>query len=330
MVKQSWRRGAIIHLGYGRYDIDDILEKLKSPPDAAPSEPPRFALYNLTLTGGQVDFNDRNVNKTHELRAVNLSVPFLSNLPSKRDVKTAPRLAFKLGTLGGPAPSSFDSAAEGTPFAQTHKTDASFKLSNFDLAPYLGYLPVNLPFKLQAAVLDADVKVAFEQTHANVVKLSGAVTARKVKLLDKPVNQPGKELLAFDQLKISMDDVRPLAQSVKLASVELTNPALSIARSRAGRLNLLPAEEVNATKSGAARARKQGAPGQNDSQKEAKTAQNPWKVDIASVAVRGGSVSWFDETLAQPALIRLGAVTLDAFKIAVPFASCKPWPCSAA
>ena len=99
MVKQSWRRGAIIHLGYGRYDIDDILEKLKSPPDAAPSEPPRFALYNLTLTGGQVDFNDRNVNKTHELRALNLSVPFLSNLQSKRDVKTAPRLAFKLGNF---------------------------------------------------------------------------------------------------------------------------------------------------------------------------------------------------------------------------------------
>ena len=127
---------SLTHLGGGRYDIDDVLEKLKSPPDAAPSEPLRFALYNLTLTGGQVSFTDQSVSKTHELTALNLSVPFLSNLQSKRDVKTAPHLAFKLGSLGGPAPSSFNSAAEGTPFAQTHKTDASFKLSNFDLAPY--------------------------------------------------------------------------------------------------------------------------------------------------------------------------------------------------
>ncbi len=122
----------LTHLGGGRYDIDDILEKLKSPPDAAPSEPPRFALYNLALTGGQVSFTDKAVGKTHELTALNLSVPFLSNLESKRDVTTAPRVAFKLGG------SSFDSAAEGTPFAQTRKTNATFKLSNFDLAPYLG------------------------------------------------------------------------------------------------------------------------------------------------------------------------------------------------
>lgn len=95
---------SLTHLGDGRYDIDDILEKLKSPPDAAPSEPPRFALYNLILTGGRVDFNDRSVGKTHELRALTFSVPFLSNLQSKRDVKTAPRLAFKLGTLTWPLP----------------------------------------------------------------------------------------------------------------------------------------------------------------------------------------------------------------------------------
>ncbi len=315
---------SLTHLGDGHYDIDDILEKLKTPPDAAPSEPPRFALYNLTLTGGQVDFNDRSVGKTHELRALNLSVPFLSNLQSKRDVKTAPRLAFKLGG------SSFDSAAEGTPFAQTHKTDATFKLSNFDLAPYLGYLPASLPYKLTGAVINADAKVAFEQSPTTVVKLSGVVMAGKVRLIDKP----GKDILAFDQLKISMDDVRPLAQSVKLSQVELTNPALSIRRDRAGRLNLLPAPEAgdsSAMKAGAARDRIQGATGKNDPQKEAKTApktpsatQNPWKVDIASVAVRGGSVNWLDETLAQPALIRLGAVTLDASRIAVPFAPDKP------
>ncbi|MGB4116060.1 MAG: DUF748 domain-containing protein [Polaromonas sp.] len=312
---------SLTHLGGGSYDVDDILEKLKTPPDAKPGEPPRFALYNLSLSSGQVSFSDKAVGKTHELTALNLSVPFLSNLHSKREVKTSPRLAFKLGG------SNFDSAAEGTPFAQTHKTEATFKLSNFDLAPYLAYLPASLPYKLTGAVINADAKVAFEQNPGTVVRVSGVVTADKVRLLDKP----GKDLLGFDQLKIVMDDVRPLAQSVKLSGIELTNPALNISRDRAGRLNLLPAAEMNAPKSGAGRARIQGAKGQNDAQKEAKTtsipplaAQTPWKVGIASIAVRGGTVNWLDETLAKPADVKLAAVTLDASKIAFPFAPDAP------
>ncbi len=320
---------ALTHMGDGRYDIDDVLEKLKSPPGAAPGEPPRFALYNLSLSSGQVSFTDQSVGKTHEMTALNLSVPFLSNLQSKREVKTSPRLAFKLGA------SNFDSAAVGTPFAQTHKTDANFKLSNFDLSPYLGYLPASLPYKLAGAVINADVKVAFEQSPATVVKLSGVVTADKVKLLDKPGKDlQGKDLLGFDQLKITLDDVRPLAQSIKLSSVEVTNPALSISRDRAGRLNLLPLAETGAPESIAARARIQGAKGQNDPQKVAKAAplvapaaQNPpkpWKVDIANVALRGGSINWLDQTLAQPAEVKLAAVTLDASKIAFPFAADAP------
>ena len=134
---------SLTHLGGGRYDIDDVLEKLKNPPDAPPkdnAEPPRFAVYNLTLTGGQISFIDQPLSKTYELTALGVSVPFLSNLPSQRDVQTAPRLAFKLGA------SSFDSAAAATPFAQSRKTDAVVKLSNFDLGPYLGYLPDSLPY----------------------------------------------------------------------------------------------------------------------------------------------------------------------------------------
>lgn len=129
---------SLTHLGEGRYDIDDILARLKKPDDAPTGEAPRFALYNIVVSGGRVDFIDQPLHKTHALRELNLSVPFLSNLQSQRDIKTAPRLAFKLNG------SSFDTAAEGTPFAQTRKTDATFKLSAFDLKPYIAYLPACL------------------------------------------------------------------------------------------------------------------------------------------------------------------------------------------
>ena len=81
------------------------------------------------LKGGALDFNDLSVQKTHQLRDLDLAVPFLSNLKSKHEIKTSPRLAFRLNG------SVFDSAAEATPFAQTRKTDATLKLSGVDLKP---------------------------------------------------------------------------------------------------------------------------------------------------------------------------------------------------
>lgn len=223
---------SLTHLGQGRYDIDDLLARLRSPDDGPASAPPRFALYNLVLSGGQIDFVDQPVGQTHALRALHLSVPFLSNLASQREVKIAPHLAF---TLNG---SRFDSAAEGTPFARTRKTDATLKFSRLDLSPYLAYWPSGLPVRLQAAMLQADLKLAFEQTPASVVRLSGSVSADQVRALD--THSPARELLAFERLQVQLDDVRPLAQFVKLSQVTLTAPTLNLTRDPAGRLNLLP------------------------------------------------------------------------------------------
>lgn len=302
----------LTHQGQGRYDIDDILERLKAPADQPAGDPPRFAVYNIVVSGGRMDFADQSVGKTHELRDLNLSVPFLSNLKSQREIKTSPHLAFKLNG------SSFDSAAEGTPFAQTHKTDASFTLRGFDLKPYLAYWPASLPFKLQDAVLHADAKVAFEQTPATQVRISGTVTAEKVRVQatgQAPADRP--DLLAFERLQVSMADVRPLEQFVKLAAVELTAPVLSVVRDRAGRLNLLPPAAAPATKKEAS---------QPDSAKPSASAKAPapWKLQVARVAVRAGSVNWLDETLASPADIRLSGLQLNATAIAMPFSAGAP------
>ena len=55
----------LAHQGEGRYDIDDILERLKAPADQPAGDPPRFAVYNIVVSGGRVDFADQSVGKTH-------------------------------------------------------------------------------------------------------------------------------------------------------------------------------------------------------------------------------------------------------------------------
>ena len=324
---------SLAHLGQGRYDIDDILARLKPPPDEPASRPLRFALYNLVLSDGQLDFADLPAGRTHAVRDLRLSVPFLSNLRSQREVKTSPHLAFKLNG------SRFDTAAVGTPFAQTHKTDATLALRGLDLRPYLAYWPEGLPFRLDSAVLHADLKLAFEQTPATVMRLSGTATAEQVRLRETQAGH--RELLAFDRLEVGLDDIRPLERSVKLSSVTLTAPTLNVSRDRTGRLNLLPPGDAVAIKSGAASARSERATGQNDAEEAAKPASvsastasapapvakaatGPWRVQVARVAVRQGQLNWLDNTLATPAQIALAGLTLDASAIAFPFSADAP------
>ena len=305
----------LTHLGGGHYDIDDILKKLAPPPDQPPSEPAQFALYNLALNGGSFDFIDNAVGKTHTVRDLRLGVPFLSNLGSRREVFTDPLLAFRLDG------SAFDSSARTTPFAQTRKTDASLKLQALDLSPYLGYLPPGLPVHLKSAVLDMDVKLAFEQNPAPAVRMSGAVQISRVKLADGK----DEDLLAFDRLQLGLADVRPLARAVKLSSVELNQPLLTVHRARDGRLNVdLSAPPARDAKKSSKTVADKDRPTKEKKEKEASPSpSDAWKVDVASVAVRGGQVDWIDDTTAvgkgPSARLGLRDLSLDATGIALPF-----------
>ena len=305
----------LTHLGDGRYDIDDIVKRLTPPPDEPPSEPARFALYNLALNDGSFDFIDNAVGKTHTLRDLRLAVPFLSNLESKREVHTEPLLAFKLNG------SAFDSAARSTPFAETRKTDASLTLKALDLSPYLGYLPATLPVRLQSAVLDADLKLAFEQNPAPAVRLSGTVQLGRFKLTDAKE----QDLLAFERLQLALADVRPLVRVVKLSAIELTQPLLTVHRARDGHLNLdlsAPSarDEKNTSKKIAENDRSTLGSAEKDSKNSPK---EDWKLDVAAVAVRRGQVDWIDDTTATgkgaSARLALRELSLDASGIALPF-----------
>lgn len=324
---------SLAYLGDGRYDIDDVVARLRTPAAEPASSPLQFAFYNLELSGGEIDFEDQSTHTAHTLRDLHLAVPFLSNLPSKRDIKTTPHLAFRLN--GSP----FDTAAEGTPFAQTRKSDARITLRDLDLTPYLAYWPASLPWRLKSGVLSAQAQVAFEQTPATVVKISGTVTADKVRL--QQATAPGAEVLAFDRLLVRLDDVRPLEQMIKLSAVELTAPTLSVTRNRAGQINLLPPVPQNAPENIAVSARPESAQGQKDLKSEEKAAPSPasaaatvptakvassalWRVQVDKVAVQGGRINWLDETLPSPAQIRLKDVALTASAISLPFAANAP------
>ena len=344
------------HLGNGHYDVDDILAKFAArPPAADTGEPARFALYNIQVQGGQIDFDDQTVGRQHHVRDLQLSVPFISNLPSQRQVQVQPKLAFVAN--GTP----FDSSAHALPFSDSRQTDAAFRFTKLDLAPYLGYLPAGLPIRLEAATLDADLRLGFEQTPKPSLRVQGGLEVSGLKAKDGQ----GADALAFDGLKVQLADVRPLEGKLHLSSVELTNPHVAVRRDKQGRINLLVAQPAQgASKNIAASAGGEGARGTNGASSTAvaaaasagsapaavvppasasaarasgasgaasaaprssgKSAAPVWQVQVDSVTVRGGSVDVTDETtlteLAPAATVRLNEVALNAQRVVWPMA----------
>ena len=298
---------SLTYLGAGHYDVDDVLARLTQPAEKSAAQPLHFALHNLVLSGGSLDFTDTVLKQAHALRELQIKLPFLSNLASHREVLVQPQLAFRLNG------SSFDSSAQGAPFAQTRKMDVSLKIGELDLAPYLGYLPASLPVKLSSGVLNADLKVAFEQSPVLAVKLSGLLQAGKVKLLSPGSATP--ELLAFDLLKLELTNVRPLEQVAQLAAVELIGPRLNVARNKAGQLNLAALfKPPVAPDKRASHALNTGAAAKNEVEADA------WKVDVAKLRLHAGTLSWLDESTMPAARVGLSELTLDASGLALPFA----------
>ncbi|MES2581588.1 MAG: DUF748 domain-containing protein [Pseudomonadota bacterium] len=290
----------LTHLGDGRYDVDDILERLEQAPASDNTAPLQLALYNLTLNGGAVDFSDHTASgvRQHSLRALNLAVPFVSTMESKRTVKVVPRLAF---TLNG---SQFDTAAEGTPFAHTQKGEASLKISKLDLAPYLPYLPSSLPVRLQSAVVDADIRLAFEQAKQQKLALTGTLKVSKLAVADAS----GAPLLAVESIEAALADVRPLDRVVSLASLDIHAPTVQGTRNRSGRINLL----LDATKSVVKQSAPTGATGQKGLKVLAAPAPKPWRLSLERFALHRGALEWADDSIQPAARINLAELELQA------------------
>ena len=300
----------LTHRGDGRYDVDDILARLNkdSTSDAA-SAPMPFALYNLTVNGGAVDFLDQlpSGERRHTLRALQLAVPFLSTLDSKRDIKVQPHLAFELNG------SRFDTAAEGTPFAQVDKGDATIRIAQLDLAPYLPYLPASLPVRLQSAVVDADIRLGFEQAAKTKVTLKGTVKVSNLAVADAT----GKPMLGAETIAIGLADVRPLEQVVHLASLEVTAPKLQATRNRSGVTNFEAGKsksDKSATKNRAAYATSTGASGTKDSKNPALNPVKPtaWTLSLDRLVVHKGDASWTDDSRQPPIQMALAQLELQA------------------
>ena len=313
-------RLSLRHLGEGRYDVDDVLQRLARPPSAEPDNPARFALFNMSLTGGEVVLNDDRTAATHRLNDLVVKVPFLSNLPSQRDVLTHPQLAF---VLNGNA---FDSRADTKPFAQTRDTEASLNIAGLDLAPYLPYWPARWPVKPESGVLQLALKLAFVQEAEPRVTLSGTAALSDFRAVAQGAaggagGAGAPTLLAFDRLALALNRVEPLARRVDVASIEWQGPRLSVSRDTAGRTNLQQLADAWVALAPAETAREPAA--------RPPPATPAWDVRVGRAALKQGTLAWNDAAVRPAAQLTLEDVNWTAEGLGWPVQVPVPFQASA-
>ena len=315
----------LTHTTPGHYDIDDVIARLTPPPsNEAPGEPVHFALFNIKVSDASVVFDDRPKDRQHQLSALQLSLPFITNLPDEVHVKVEPRLAFQFNGT------AFDTGAQATPFASTRAALLKFSMGDLDLMPYTVYLPESLPVRLRSGSVAARIELNFAMPPgaAPHVGVSGQIGLDQLALDDAA----GAPLVAWKHLGVALRDVRPLDRQLALGAIELDAPTLHLSRDARGRLNFDRLSGAGpkgaAAPVVAAAAAASGASAAASVAPSAAAAAAAWKVAVESLHVAGLRVLWNDASVQPAAALALVDVDFKAGPLAYPWAADATLPVS--
>ncbi len=210
------------------YNVQDLIDEIMARPKSD-APPPRFALFNIRLVDGSVDFDDRAEGEKHAVTALDVGIPFISSLAAHADVKVLPQVSANVNGA------RFVLAGDTLPFSESRATHLKLDLDGFDLTRLADYLPFEPRAKLRSALLDTRLVVVFEQGgRAPQVKLRGAAALRNVALADAQ----DRPAIAWKRLALELNELEPLAPRIDVKALELDGVELQVRRDKSGALNL--------------------------------------------------------------------------------------------
>ncbi|MEK8029404.1 DUF748 domain-containing protein [Ideonella sp. DXS29W] len=314
-LRSLWKRAPVIQavelespviqfarLSDGHYDLDDLLARFRRPAGSEEAAPQRFALYNLSIRGGRVRFDDRPKSKVHDITEIQLGLPFISNLDDAIDATVEPHLSFRTEDT------SFDTGAQATLFTRDRAGVFTVKTGEIDLADWLAYLPAQLPARPVAGWVSADLALHFKWPASGDpdISLRGAINAKSLR-----VQAPGGEGLAeLGAAAIQLTDVQPLKRRLALGAVELDELAVHVVRDESSRLNWI-ASSVAPDR--ALRPQPQPAI-------PAPTTSPPWQVQLGRFRLKDSRVEWRDQAVSPAVNWGFEAIQVDASDVQWPAA----------
>jgi hypothetical protein len=209
-----------------RYNFSDLLERILALP---PSKSPlRFSLANLQLQDGSIVFDDRVLGKHVDVNALELGLPFISNLPAAVDSFVTPKLSARIN--GSPVALR----ARSKPFASSLESALALDLAQIDLTSYAAFSPVPLPLVIQHGKLSSKLDLTFTRIKKQPeVILSGTLDLTDLALADKAASP----LFKARSIHLGLDKLNLLTGAASIGQLTLEAPSAWAGLDRQGKLN---------------------------------------------------------------------------------------------
>ncbi|MCF8111495.1 MAG: DUF748 domain-containing protein [Desulfobacteraceae bacterium] len=218
-----------------KFNFSDLIpsgkEKTPSPSEEEKNQKPlRFFFSNITLSGGKFVFRDKPMDKTHSFSDINFNIPGLSNFESDINTYSKPMLAGDLNEA------QLKVTATTKPFADSLKTIIDISMSGISLPGYFDYVPVPLGFSVSEGKLDINASVSFSKNRQgqSVLEVSGAADFSDLLLTEKNA----EEILSIPSINLKMAPSAPLNKKIRIESLTITEPSVTIIRRADGKLNI--------------------------------------------------------------------------------------------
>ena len=192
------------------YNFSDLIKEKKPEKEKGLL----FSINNIEIGNGTIDFRDQAAAKPtdHTVRHMNLSVPFISNIPYLSDIHVAPRFsAFINGAR-------FDASGKLRPLEKTAETSFIVTLRNTDIPFYTAYLPFTFPISMESGKLTTTAEVTYRVSAKAKPEVSVTGALALSNLLVKA--RGGGPLLALGMGAVRINRMDIMARRFDLASLE--------------------------------------------------------------------------------------------------------------
>ena len=277
-----------------KYNFGDLIDEFTSGP-AGPR--PRFALNNIQIIDGKIDFDDRPEQTKHSAESIRLGIPFISSLPSDSDIFVKP--AFSAVLNGTPVNISGGAKL----FKDPLESVVQINIDNLQIPKYLQYAPVELDFKLPSGRIDGKVTVSFKTAKGqeSVLAIAADLALRDLVMQEKN----GVALLKLPVFNLGIDSMGVFAKKAAIKTIRAEGLELHLRRRKDGSFNIAHLT-VAPPNSAAAKSASQAETAQ------AKKIDKPFIYHVEQLLLESGKLHYFDETTATAYQTRL-----DNLRIAV-------------
>lgn len=263
-----------------RFNFSDLTETGEDTPKREGSGSPfLFTINNLVIHKGGADFQDLDRPEiVHQLRDLELALPFVGNVPFLVDRFIEPRLSLRLGNT------PIEAEAALKPFAESMEATLRLKLRDIDLPLYSPYLPKERPVSIDHGRLALDVTLAYRinERQEPQVTLEGVLTLTSLRIVDRL----GEELFFLPLAQVGLEKVDLLARQASIDQVALYGLEVFVSRDEGGEWNH------------ARLAKETTPPSEPDAAMEKETSDETMPlVEIGKLLLRDGKIHFTDASV---------------------------------